>query len=117
MEVNEATQDPRRFLARSMLISMQTELAPIQRLAVKIAAAFGDVEKELGPVPTPPSGRPRVQFSRGQVLLLRHANLSWRQIARELGASRTTVTYIPLVSPVEINRVLPMYLVDWTALT
>jgi DNA invertase Pin-like site-specific DNA recombinase len=71
------------------------ELAPIQRLAVKIAAAFGDVQKELGPVPTPHSGRPRVQFSRGQLLLLRQAGHSWREIARELHIGRGTAWRVP----------------------
>jgi DNA invertase Pin-like site-specific DNA recombinase len=68
--------------------------ALVRRLAVKVAAAFQDVENELAAREASASarpGRPRAQFAYGKVLILRGAGLSWRQIARELGASRTTV--------------------------
>jgi hypothetical protein len=72
-----------------------SESTPVQRFALKLANAFEDLEKELAPgvrlAPTVRPGRPRAQFAYEKVLILRGANLSWRQISRELGASRTTV--------------------------
>jgi hypothetical protein len=69
--------------------------ALVRRLAVKVAAAFQDVENELAAgeasSTTARPGRPRAQFAYGKVLILRGAGLSWKQIACELGASRTTV--------------------------
>jgi DNA invertase Pin-like site-specific DNA recombinase len=74
-----------------------SESTPLQGFALKVAAAFRDLEKELaaeaGPVTARP-GRPRAQLSHRQLLILREGGLSWRDIANELGAGRTTVRRI-----------------------
>jgi hypothetical protein len=72
-----------------------SDSTPVQRFALKLASAFEDLERELAPGvrlgATVRPGRPRAQFAYGKVLILRGAGLSWQQISRELGASRTTV--------------------------
>jgi hypothetical protein len=81
-----------------------SESTPVQRFAIKIAAAFQDLEKELSApaacTRTVRRGRPRAQFTREKVLILREVGLSWGDIAHELGVGRTTVrrTYANLTS-------------------
>lgn len=74
-----------------------TESTPLKRFAIKVAAAFQDLENELSVAASTRAvrrGRPRVQFTREKVLILREAGLSWRDIAHELGVGRTTVRRI-----------------------
>jgi DNA invertase Pin-like site-specific DNA recombinase len=71
---------------------------PVQRFAIKVAAAFQDLEHELSAGPTCSAtvhrGRPRAQFTREKLLILRNAGLSWREIAHELRVRRTTARRI-----------------------
>jgi DNA invertase Pin-like site-specific DNA recombinase len=79
------------------LVKDVSESTPLKRFAVKVAAAFQDLEHELSGGAAPSAmrrGRPRAQFTREKVLILREAGLSWRDIAQELGVGRTTVRRI-----------------------
>ena len=75
---------------------------PMARFMLHIMAAFAELERELirervtagvraARAKGTQLGRPRRVFRRDEALRMRHAGLSWRQIAAELRVPVTTV--------------------------
>ena len=77
---------------RDVIISLLASLAAQEkvRLSERIRAGLDRARRE-GTGTGKPIGRPRVVFRRDRIVELRTQGLSWQQIARQMGVSRTSV--------------------------
>jgi DNA invertase Pin-like site-specific DNA recombinase len=77
---------------RDVIISLLASLAAQEkiRLSERIRAGLDRAKRE-GTKTGNPVGRPRVVFRRDRIIELRTQGLSWQQIARQMGVSRTSV--------------------------
>jgi DNA invertase Pin-like site-specific DNA recombinase len=77
---------------RDAVIAILAAIAKQERVRIGERTRTGlDRAREKGTRSGKPIGRPRVVFARDQVAELRREGLSWRQIAKRLGASSTAV--------------------------
>ncbi len=77
---------------RDVVISLLASLAKQEKLRISERVRAGLDRAKLGGTKTGrPIGRPRVIVNRDQVIELRSRGLSWRQIARKLAVSATSV--------------------------
>ena len=77
---------------REAVIAILAAVAKQERVRIGERTRAGlDRAKEKGTRSGRPIGRPRLVFARDQVVKLRKEGLSWRQIAKRLGASSTAV--------------------------
>jgi DNA invertase Pin-like site-specific DNA recombinase len=77
---------------REAVLSILAAIAKQERIRISERTRAGlDRAREKGTRSGRPIGRPRLVFHRDQVRELRKEGLSWRQIARRVGASSTAV--------------------------
>jgi len=78
---------------REAVLAILAAIAKQERIRISERTRAGlDRAREKGTRSGKPIGRPRVVFRRDQVVELRKEGLSWRQIARRVGASPTAVS-------------------------